>query len=200
MTLAIYKESQPKKESVFLKRPLVFIDIETTGLNPNRPDEHEILEIGCLVVDRESLKVLGEYCAKVVPERIESADPKALEVNHYSEDDWRGAKPLRQVIEELNDLAPGGLFIGWNVSFDRGFIEKAASQMRLPLNYDYHWLDVASMADFVLYPNSQEFSKPSLGAVCELLEIPHKEAHTALGDARATFTVYKALRKTKDIG
>jgi len=35
------------------KHPLAFIDLETTGLNP---DTHEIIEIGCLVV-RQPLTV-----------------------------------------------------------------------------------------------------------------------------------------------
>lgn len=190
MSSEIYRSS---KEIDFRQRPLVFVDIETTGLDFL---EHEIIEIACLVTDSQTLEIKKEYCTKVKPEHSETADPDALRYNNYSEERWSQAKPLKEVLEEIGQLAPGGMFVGHNVSFDRLFIEKAVREKRTPLNFDYHWLDVASMTYLELFPGKKP-KKLKLTHVCEVLGISYAEAHTALGDAKLTLEVFRYLKRKK---
>lgn len=190
MSSEIYKSNQ---ETDFRQRLLVFVDIETTGFDFLK---HEIIEIACLVVDPQTLEVKGEYCTKVKPEHLETADPEALRYNNYSEERWFQAKPLKEVLKEINRFAPGGMFVGHNVSFDRLFIEKAVREKGISLNFDYHWLDTASIAYQKLF-RGKEPKKLKLTHVCEALGIPHAEAHTALGDAKLTLEVYRYLKKKK---
>ena len=70
---------------------LCFVDVETTGLDPVR---HELLELAAVRVDRHTLEPLDHVSVKVRPERLADADPKALEVNGYSDDAWRDAVSL----------------------------------------------------------------------------------------------------------
>ena len=78
--------------SQIITKNLAFVDVETTGLNP---DTHEIIELGCVIVSQEgvgsgkpSFKIIGEIDIKIKPEHIENADPVALRVNGYDEVDW----------------------------------------------------------------------------------------------------------------
>ncbi len=187
------KKGELHKKIGFRQRPLVVFDLETTGLNPNK---HEIIEIGCFVVDPRILRVKKKYEAKVKPEHIESADPAALEINGFSPKKWRKAKSLKQALKEFNSLAPKGMLAGWNVSFDRGFIERAFWQEKMILNFDYHWIDLMSIAYEKLFFEKKP-ERIGLTYVCEILGIPHKKAHTAMGDVEATLAVYKALRDLK---
>lgn len=96
----------------------------------------------------------------------------------------------------LNRLAPGGIFIGWNVSFDRPFLEKSAREKGLILNFDYHWIDVMSLFYEESFSN-KDIKRLNLGHVCEVLGIKRKDAHTAMGDVKTTLEVYRYLRKEK---
>lgn len=73
------------------ERNLAFIDVETTGTNPDR---HEIIELALVVVkqiEREGqgpkIEIVGEYEWKIKPERIEEAEEEALRINGYNEVD-----------------------------------------------------------------------------------------------------------------
>lgn len=187
-------EKTKRNEIDFRQRLLIILDIETTGLDP---DKHEIIEIGCLVVDPQTLEVIAEYSSKVQPKHLETADPQALEINKFSLEAWKEAKPLGEVMREFNMFAPGGVPAGFNVSFDRGFIEKAAREEEVELTIDYHWVDVMSLVYEGLFSDKrfEGLEKLGLTHVCEVLGISHREAHTAMGDARATLEVYRCLRK-----
>jgi len=188
---SIYKKS--KKEINLRKRPLVFIDLETTGLDFI---EHEIIEVACLVVDPNTLKIKKRFHSKVAPEHLETADPAALELVGFSPKAWRRTKPLKQVIKELNRLAPGGVFVGWNVSFDKAFLEKAAREKKIVLNFDYHWIDAMSLFYEESFSN-KDIKRLNLGHICEVFGIQRKDAHTAMGDVKTTLKVYRYLRKKR---
>jgi len=191
MSSNIYKERKSGTKVDLRHRPLVFIDIETTGLDPL---QHEIIEIACLVVNPQTLEIRKEYHRKVQPEHLETADPASLEVNKYSPKAWHEAKSLKEVLKELNSLAPGGQFIGYNVSFDRSFIENAAREYGMMLNFDYHWIDVMSLVYFESL-SDKRLERLKLTHVCEIWGIPLKKAHTAMGDVKATLAVYRYLRE-----
>ena len=53
---------------------LVFVDVETTGLDETR---HEIIEIAVI-------RGSQTYHRKVQPQHIETASPRALEINGFS--------------------------------------------------------------------------------------------------------------------
>jgi DNA polymerase-3 subunit epsilon len=127
-----------KKDINFRKRDLLFVDLETTGLDFDR---HEIIEVGCLVVDGQTLEIIKEYHAKVKPEHIETASKEALKVASYTKKGWVGERPLKKVLKEFVALAPGAMIAGWKVDFDWHFIEKNLKKFGIKHNFDYHLLD-----------------------------------------------------------
>jgi DNA polymerase III epsilon subunit family exonuclease len=170
------------------KHNFAFIDIEATGLNLAW---HEIIEIG-VVLTTPGLEVLEEFDLKIKPERIETADPVALKVNHYDEKDWKNAFSLEKAMKILADKTKDCIMVGHNVAFDSGFLESAFNKTKISNMMHYHKLDTVSIAWAKLHrdPTLEHFS---LRELCVRFGIENKKPHTALSDARATFELYKKL-------
>ncbi len=178
---------------------LAFIDIETTGLDPTR---HEIIEIGCVIaVPQPALLGPGTYTIareleiKIIPTHIETAEPKALEVNGYHKRDWSDAVPLQQAMETLCAATQGAVMVAQNVSFDWSFLVKAAGETRVPLDRALWWhkVDIGSMAMGKFVGKVDAPKRYNLRGFCEHFGIKNTDAHTALSDTRATFEIYKKL-------
>jgi DNA polymerase-3 subunit epsilon len=178
------------------KNNLAFIDLETTGLDP---EKHEILEIG-LVLARQTLtpgrgsqvELIEEVEWKVKPEHIETAEPEALRINRYNEADWLFASSLQQVIEALAEKTNDAIMIAQNVTFDWGFLERAFRRTGVQNKMHYHRLDLLSMAYAKLY-HSEKLTKFNLASLAEYFGLKNERAHTALADTRVTYEVYKKL-------
>jgi DNA polymerase III alpha subunit (gram-positive type) len=179
-----------KKEKInFRDRKLLFVDLETTGLDV---DVHEIVEVGCLVVNGRTLKVEKEYHAKVKPQHIETADKEALEINQYSEKAWKDAKPLKEVLREVIELAPKGMIAGWKVDFDWQFLEKGFKKYGMKHNFDYHLLDVVPIA-YRYFLSKKKPMKLGLRDISRSLGIEIPDKHDAMTDIKATYKVFRKL-------
>lgn len=174
----------------FRSRPLIFLDLETTGL---RVQKHEIVEIGALkVVPKKPFKILGELQIKVKPKNIHLAEKEALEINGYSASGWKDAMKLEESLKLLDDFGKDGVLVGYNVNFDWAFLDKAYFALDRTDPFYYHRLDVMPMAYFKLF-TERKMKRFSLGEVCRFLEIPREVAHRALDDAKVTYLVFKKL-------
>ncbi|MBI2405754.1 3'-5' exonuclease [Candidatus Microgenomates bacterium] len=175
--------------SDFRDRPLLFIDLEMTGLDPTK---HEIVEVGALVVDGKTLKIKKEYEVKVKPSHIETADQKALEINGYAREKWKNALSLKQVLEELSELAPGALPAGWNIGVDKMFLDFAFITQGIKPSYDYHTIDVHTLAWAQVLPD-KTVKEVKLSKLCKHFGIKREEKHRAMADIKATYEVFRKL-------
>lgn len=178
-----------KNGTTMKKRDLVFMDLETTGLEAN----HEIIEIGWLKVNQNDLTIIEEMNIKIKPTHIENADPKALEINKYNSNDWKDAISLLSALEIFTEKCQGCVLTGYNFFYDWAWLYKAFfdNGATIPPFY-YHKLDVLSMA-FVLLNNIPNIENFSLNDMCNYFNIKRENAHSALFDAKFTFEVYKKL-------
>lgn len=170
------------------KQNLAFIDIETTGLNVIL---HEIIEIGCVLVGQD-LEVIEEFEIKIKPEKIQDADPVALRVNHFNEEDWAGAVSLKDALLKLRDKTKDAIMVGQNVAFDSSFLDYAFTELGIKNEMHYHKLDTMSLAWAKLH-RDETVNRFSLREMCERFDIKNERAHSALSDARATYELYKKL-------
>ncbi len=170
-------------------RTLAFIDLETTGLDASR---HEVLEVAVLRVDARSLKVLAEYEARVRPTRLADAHPEALAVCGYSDEEWRDALSLEEVLATVTPLLTGTLVAGHNTSFDWGFLVESYRSTALPLpSVDYHRLDTASLAWPLLATG--EVESLSLNALAKHFGLHRPSPHRAMADARCALELARCL-------
>ncbi len=177
------------------KQNLAFVDIESTGLDPDR---HEIISIGCVLVsqdwsgDKPSFETIEEFELKIKPEKIENADKVALRVNGYNEADWVFGYNLMEAMKIFAEKTVDMIMVGHNVAFDYLFIDKAFHITGIPNKMHYHKLDTISIA-FAKLHTDKDIDRFSLRNLCEHFGIENKNAHTALSDSRATFELYKKL-------
>ncbi len=177
------------------KHRLAFIDVETTGLNP---DKHEIIQIGIVLADqiwngnKLELKHVEELELKVKPERISEADPQALRVNGYSPSDWIFAYSLPEAMKIFQDKTKDCIFVAHNACFDYLFINKAFTVTNIENLMHYYKIDSLSVA-YARLGVRQEIEKYSLSSLCEIFGIKNANAHTALADAHATYELFPKL-------
>jgi DNA polymerase III alpha subunit (gram-positive type) len=180
------------------RHKLAFVDLETSGLDPFK---HEILEIGIVIAEQRAdlfgkqyLEILSEHEILLLPEHIETAEAKALEISKYFKRDRSKAVPQREGLAQAAAILEGTIFVAQNVAFDWAFLQKAGNEYGVNLEKAvyYHKLDLASMALGKHY-HLPELSKFTLRELTTHFAVVNQDAHTALADARATFEVCKKL-------
>ena len=175
------------------QRTLAFVDCETTGLDTN---VHEVIEIA-IILEHPNGKT-EEWSTKIRPERLEVAEPKALEINGYADhpEEWAGAPPLHVVAPMIIDILEGCILVGQNISYDAAILERNLARTPIPVRrFPHHRVDTVTLIYEHLVPCG--LKSVSLKAACDFVGIPlsDSDAHTAMGDIRATRALYHTLNR-----
>lgn len=174
---------------------IALTDIETTGLKSLK---HEIIEIGCVIFDNTTFEIHGQFNFKIKPERIEDADPRALEVNGYNKEDWEeDGMTLFQALSFYAEATEGCTFMAHNAMFDWSFIEVACEREDIKLKLkSHHKIDTVSIA-WSKIPHNKVFGW-SLKTLCSYFGIPPEpKIHRAVNGAMCTYHVYQKLMEIK---
>ena len=130
---------------------LVFVDLETTGLDPMN---HEVIEIGIVIAEqtkgedgKQTLNLLAEHNIQLKPVHIENADPKGLEVNKFYKRDWSAAVPQQEGLAAAAKLFDGGVFIAQNVGGDWAFLLKAGADHGVKFEGTVHYTRCSGYGD-----------------------------------------------------
>lgn len=175
---------------------LVFIDIETTGLDAHT---HEIIEVAVIRAsqtwadgEEPRFEEIDSWSIKIKPENIAVADPAALRINGYIPSEWKDGVSLKEALTTLVEKTEGAIMVAHNVLFDSHFLDTKLVDLGMKHTMHYHRLDTVSMAFAVLH-NTPDVSRYSLADLCKYFDIPHENLHTALADARACYELFKKL-------
>ena len=165
-------------------------DVETTGLDPSK---HEILEIGLVVFGSSPpFEIVDTLDIKVKPEHIETAEPRALEVNGYDPALWIDSVPLPKALELYYNKARGCTFASHNVTFDWGFIGNDS-------RFSHHKLDTVSIA-WAKLPHDK-VKGYGLKTLCNYLGIePEPVVHHAINGAMKAYELYVKLMTPENSG
>src|SRR5215216_806656 len=157
-------------------RSIVAIDIETTGLNPDRD---AIIEIGA--VKFKGHRVEAEWSTLINPGR--HIPDFITGLTGISDVEVRSAPSLLKVAPDLDAFVGDSPVVGHNVRFDLSFLQ------RLGL-FEYN--DVVDTYELaaVLMPTASRYNLGSLGKQLGIL-LP--ATHRALDDARVTMAVFNRL-------
>jgi len=175
-------------------KPFVWLDTETTGLNPNLND---IIEIAIIRVENDGSEKVMHLFINV--ERPDNARPRALEINGYTPEKWAergaldGAEAWRQIAE--SGILEEAIIAGQNVRFDAAFINASFERHGIESRMDYHLYDTCTLALEHLRP---WVTSISLVPLCVALGVPVVDAHTALADTRMTMAVGEKLARAND--
>lgn len=131
----------------------IFLDIETTGLNPFK---HVPIEVAFTILNLSSGHLIAHYSSVIKQSREiwDQRDTNSIEVNGFTwEEVTNGKEPnivgqeITSLLSSLNGIQRGSaVFICQNPSFDRSFFNQLVDvYTQESLNWPYHWLDFASM-------------------------------------------------------
>ncbi len=183
----------------------VFLDLETTGLDPSC---HRVVEIGLRILDLLSGKSHGQFNSIIRQplEVWERHDPESLLINGFTwEETLLGQaeeEVAREVISILSaaDIKRGkAVFICQNPAFDRAFFAQLVPvYTQESLLWPYHWLDFASMywafkvqaysSGATSWPETLSFSKDSIAT--EYALAPEAKPHRALNGVNHLIECY----------
>ena len=170
----------------------IFLDTETTGLNPESGDR--IVEIGC--IEMVNRRLTGETRHVYLnPER--KGNEEAIKV-HGLTDAFLADKPkFAAVADDILDFLAGADVVIHNAAFDVGFLNAELKRLgRAP----FHTV-AAKVTDTLLMAREMFPGKAnSLDALCKRLEVDnaHRSFHGALLDAGLLAEVYIRLTRGQD--
>lgn len=168
---------------------IAIIDLETSGLNPQR---HEIIEIGGVVFDAHTFEKFSTIDMKVKPKTPWLGDPNAYLVNGYNPDEWKDAIPLIEAMKKLRERTAGAVFCAYNMMFDWEFLKEAERTTGIKLEFSTPRVDLLSMA-WACIPQKKMLSW-SMKSVCTFLNIEREaNIHRALNGAEKEFEIYRSL-------
>ena len=176
------------------EHPLAFIDLETTGLVPQR---HELIEIAYVIVSQPDFTVMKEHVMQIKPLHLDTADQEALRIIHFDKRDWSGAISRREAMTRFAADVKGCIMVGQNITVDWSFLREALSEEQMNDPMHYHRLDVMSIA-YGLLKDEVDIRKFSLKELVDYFHITVEHMHSALDDTKATFEVYKKLLAYRD--
>ena len=161
------------------------IDIETTGLSPER---ERITEIAVYITDGR--EVVEEFSTLIDPEKTIPAHITSL--TGITNEMVEGAPKFYEIARRLVEMTEGKVFVAHNVHFDYGFVREEFR--RLGYRYRRDLLDTVRESRR-LVPGLPSYS---LGPLCEALDIRIEDRHRAAGDALATVYLLHRLLALKE--
>ena len=156
---------------------IVALDIETTGLDPQKDT---IIEIGAVRFNGK--RVEERFSQLVNPGR--PIPSQITQLTGITNDMVRNQPPMSAVIQPLADFIGNAPILGHRIQFDLGFIKK---WQHFPYNSVIDTYELAA----VLMPTASRYG---LGSLCQQLGIFSTEPfHRASNDAEMTSQVYLKL-------
>lgn len=108
-----------------INQPLVFVDIETNGLDHIRG---RVIEVAAIRV--EGGQIVRTFSTLVDPE---TELPQFItRLTGITTHDVRQAPPFRQIADELQEVLDGAIFVAHNVRFDYSFIKQEYKRLNRP--------------------------------------------------------------------
>jgi Exonuclease len=176
-------------------RPLVAVDLETTGLDPFY---HDIIEVGVV-------SLAGELTFSL-PFDLGKADHEALEVNGWGKRPFPEQQSTAWAVGMLADVLDDAHIIGKNPQFDAAFLEALFRRRGMKPTWHHRLVDIGAMAwgwhsawasATIGGPPTLVHQPPDVEQVSEMLVIPREVTpdgyHTALDDARWAFRALQTM-------
>lgn len=173
-------QSKPKPVDVsFLPQQFIVVDVETTGLDP---EKHRIIEIGAIKVNRNSInhdtfqaliKIDG-----ILPQKI--TEITGITAEMLAKD----GQSIESAMSEFIQFAGNLRLVAFNAPFDLGFLSNAARQLDIKIENPVSCaLNMSRRA----WPGLKNYKLETLAGIGGLST---QGNHRALKDCELTATVY----------
>lgn len=171
-----------KKRSTAFPNTYVVIDIETSGL---LPEEHEIIEIGAILVEanciKDQLSLLVKPKKAITPQ-VESIT--GITNTMLQKEGIDISLAMQQFIKFLSDLP----VVSHNVDFDYSFINKACATCNMPLITNY-CIDTLVLSRRKV----KQVENYKLSTLAKYFKIDITQTHRSINDCQVTYQLYEKL-------
>lgn len=164
------------------RAPLLFVDLEMTGL---RPESDRVIEI---CAERVRGEVVEGALASLV--RPEPAVFGNAHVHGIQPEELEGAPTFASLCEELEALAEGAIVVAHAASWDVAFLEAELARAGRARRFA-HYLDSLTLAR-----RAFAFPSHSLASLCRELGIQRSREHRAQDDVLALRAVFSRVVAT----
>lgn len=165
----------------------VAIDVETTGLSP---DKYHIIEVGALKV-RDG-KVVETFSSLVNPGYELSST--IINLTGITDEMLINAKSFSEIAKDLEVFLGNDPLLGHNVNFDYRFLK--TEFMRAGMKFEHSVIDTLAIAKVV----HSDLKSRSLENLCKHYGLYNPNAHRAFDDAKVTMELYFEMSKRQEMG
>lgn len=187
---------------------LTFIDVETTGHDPNG-DTDAIIEVAISRVCLKTREVTAHFSTLITPEGSDhphainhpldtgwDLGPYHIENGHFQDVDWRHGMPLGDALKFLQVMGfeDGATIAGQNPHFDLRYLKRDFALCDRPWPaLDYHIIDLCSPALFLVMNGTVPGVSLRHLIPWAYGEPNRKQQHRAVNDVEDTIRVFWAL-------
>jgi DNA polymerase III epsilon subunit family exonuclease len=169
---------------------LVFFDVETTGLDPEKEDT--ICELGAVKLREGSF--VDTFQTLINPKR--EIPFQASLIHKIYDEDVENSPYFEEVVDKLLYFFEDSVICGYNIGFDLGFLNAELKKINYP-RIELPALDVLLMARRT-FP---ELGRYNLISIADYLNVEKREFHRALDDALVTAQIFLKIKEIlKDKG
>jgi DNA polymerase-3 subunit alpha (Gram-positive type) len=173
-----------------LRKPIIFFDLETTGLYATND---KITEIGAVKIRDGS--IVDTFSTFADPERPIPA--KIVQLTGITDNMVKGAPSQSEAVRAFLDFCGDAVLVAHNAPFDTGFIRKACQDMGV--EYNYTSVDTVAIARKIL-PDAPNVKLDTLAKHFRLGKFNH---HRAVDDAEMLTNIFlnlvRLLEKSFDV-
>lgn len=167
-----------KLTSIF---PLVFLDVETTGL---KAAYSEIVEVAAVKFDA-GMNPVATFSALCKPKK--PIPPEITKINGITNEMVENCPNFHEIAPALSAFLEGCNLAGHNLGFDVEFLYVHGTQ----LPFDKKFYDTLQLAQRTI--SKSDIWNHKLGTVCSWYGIHRDDAHRALSDCYATSKIFTNL-------
>lgn len=179
---------------------LIFLDVETTGLNP---DKNDIIELAAAIYVDGIFQI--DFSLNCQPMNYDNIENEALEVHGITVADMKTFQTAQEMGTQLGSILInhyGGkedpyIMVAHNLPFDKKFLEywmlKTGNFGLSHYFCSYREIDTLAYVKYAKAMGHIKSKRNSLGAVCRELGIVNEKKHRALHDVRAMAQMFFAI-------
>ncbi|MGP5412106.1 exonuclease domain-containing protein [Brachybacterium paraconglomeratum] len=148
------------------------IDVETTGLDPER---ERILELAILRADEQG-RPIDQWVTRFHP----GGPVRATHIHGITDADVAGAPRFADLAVQIGTALQGLVLVAHNAEFDLAFLQAEFARASLPMPQVSTYCTLQGSTVYLPH-----LRRRTLAECCAALGVTHQQAHSALGDAYA---------------
>jgi len=178
----------------------IFVDVETSGLDPYIAD---VTEIAAVYVDDDyNVDIKHPFHIRLFIQNPENVEEEALEISHYNESLWEktGVKAEEGILkfnEWLKKKSPSRkpIIVAANAEFDKSMIFATCDRFHISPFIDPVWLDMIGLWIVYKHKHGLMHLGNSQAVIAKHFNIKNPKAHQALADSATGAICFSKMMK-----